>query len=81
MRGHLVLVIAGLNQPGIEGPEFVRELTLRLPHTPILALGQAGETAQDYPGTDVRFLPQTATPADILAAAIDMFSHRRAWAA
>lgn len=81
LRGNLALVIAGLNQPGISGPAFVRELTLRLPHTPVLAIGQAGESTQDYAGANVRFLPQQTSPADILAAAIDMLSHRRAWVA
>lgn len=81
LGGRLALVIAGLNQPGLDGPAFVRELSVRLPDTPILALGMAGETAQDYSGAHVRFLPQKASPSDILAAAVEMLSRRRARAA
>lgn len=70
--GNLVLVIAGLNLPGLAGPAFVREVAARLPGTPILALGRAGETAEDYPGRQVCFLPQDASPQEILAAATEI---------
>ncbi|MFZ0392703.1 MAG: response regulator [Terracidiphilus sp.] len=75
---NLALVIAGLNLPGLAGPAFVRELSRRLPQTPILALGRSGETAQDYPGNNVRFLPEQTGPADILGAATEMLSHVQA---
>jgi CheY-like chemotaxis protein len=75
---NVALVIAGLNLPGLAGPAFVRELSRRLPHTPILALGRPGETAQDYPGKNVRFLPEQASPSDILRTALQVLSHSRA---
>jgi CheY-like chemotaxis protein len=75
---NVALVIVGLNFPGLAGPGFVRELQRRLPHTPILALGRAGETAQDYPGRNVRFLPGHTSPSDILRAALELLSHSRA---
>ena len=74
----VALVIAGLNLPGMAGPAFVRELSRRIPQTPIVALGRQGETAEDYPDKNVRFLPDQASPADILNAATEMLSHARA---
>ncbi len=75
---NLALVIAGLNLPGMAGPAFVHELSRRLPHTLILALGRPGETEQDYPGKHVRFLPEQANPSEILGTAVKMLSHARA---
>ena len=75
---NVALVIAGLNLPGLVGPAFVREIAARLPTTPILALGRAGESAQDYPGKQLRFLPQQASPSEILAAATEMLTSLRA---
>ena len=43
-----------------------------------VALGRQGETAEDYPDKNVRFLPDQASPADILNAATEMLSHARA---
>ncbi len=74
----LALVIAGLNLPGMAGPTFVHELSRRLPHTLILALGRPGESAQDYPSKNVRFLPEQANPSEILGTAVKMLSHARA---
>ena len=75
---NVALVIAGLNLPGLAGPAFVGELAARLPGTPILALGRDGETAEDYPGRQVRFLPQLASPTEILTAATEILA--RPWA-
>lgn len=75
---NLALVIAALNLPGLPGPAFVAELSRRLPHTQILALGLSGETAQDYPSKNVRFLAAEASPAEIVRAATEMLSHVRA---
>jgi CheY-like chemotaxis protein len=77
-KSSLALVVAGLNLPGDAGPAFVRELNNRLPDTSILALGEAGEAASDYPGKNVRFLPQQASPSEILAAALSMLARARA---
>lgn len=74
----LALVIVGLNLPGLAGPAFVRELTRRQPKTPILALGRPEETAQDYPGGKVHFLPVEASPSDILAETMKMLTDTRA---
>lgn len=75
---NLALVVASLNLPGLAGPEFVRELTIRMPQMPVLAVASAGETPQDYPGTQVHFLPQQTSPEDILAAALESLAHPRA---
>lgn len=75
----IALVIAGLNlDGGLAGPAFVAELTRRFPLMPILALAREGETAQDYPGTSVRFLAANASPDEIVRAASDVLSHARA---
>lgn len=74
----LALVIVGLNLPGVAGPAFVRELSRRLPETPILALGRAGESTEDYPVKNVRFLPVQSSPSDILAEATKMLAPTRA---
>lgn len=76
--GKLALVIVGLNLPGVAGPAFVGELTRRLPHTPILALGREGETAENYPGRNVHYLPVQASPAEILAEASKILTPKRA---
>jgi CheY-like chemotaxis protein len=52
---NLSLVIAGHQMPGISGPDFVAELLRRIPELPILVLGGALETANDYPGDSVVF--------------------------
>ena len=76
--GNLALTIAGLGLPGVAGPAFVRELIRRLPTTPILAVGRAGETVLDYPTRNVRFLPHQTSPAEILAAAREILTQARA---
>ena len=78
LGANLALVIAGLKQSEVSGPAFVRALVSRLKVTPILAVGQPGETAQDYPRRNVRFLPAEASPEDILRAATETLSHARA---
>jgi len=62
----LALVVVALCQPGFSGPAFVRELTDRLPGTPVLVLGAPGEIAPDYRGEQVRFLPRRASSEDLL---------------
>lgn len=74
----LALVIAGLNLPGVAGPAFVRELALRLPTIPILAIGRADETAREYSGRNVRFLPLQASPSNIIVEATKILTEPRA---
>jgi DNA-binding response OmpR family regulator len=64
----LGLVIAGLRLPGLAGPTFVSELRARLPGTPVLVIGRAGESAKDYLGLNVRFLPREASSEELHAA-------------
>jgi ActR/RegA family two-component response regulator len=68
----LSLIVVALRQPGFSGPAFVRELTDRLPRTPVLVIGAPGEIAPDYGGNLVRFLPRQASCEDLLAGACDM---------
>jgi hypothetical protein len=55
---NLGLVIAGNHTLGIGGPAFVAELRVRIPALPILVLGMNGETASDYTGSRVLFIPR-----------------------
>jgi CheY-like chemotaxis protein len=70
----LGLVIVALTQPGLAGPQFVAELSARLPDVPILAIGRVGDVSHDYPATHVSFLPRHATAEDLLAGACDILS-------
>ena len=63
----LILVVVGLNRPGLGSPAFVAELTSRLPAVPVLVLGRNRDEAPFFEGSRVRFLPRTATPEQILA--------------
>jgi DNA-binding NtrC family response regulator len=67
--GQLGLVISGLNMPGIGGPAFVAELHERMPRVPVLVLGGGDETATDYKGGWVRFLPRPVAGNELLAVA------------
>lgn len=70
----LALIVVGLHLPGLSGPQFVSELTMRVPTVPVLVIGCPGETAQDYPGKSVRFLPHQASSHDVLAGARTILS-------
>ena len=63
----LGVVVVCLNRPGLGSPEFVAELTSRLPSVPVLVLGRSREEAAFYEGPNVRFLLRTA-PAELLIA-------------
>jgi len=63
----LGLVIVGLNRPGLGSPAFVAELTSRLPSLPVLVLGRGRDEAAFYVGENVRFLPRTASPEQVVA--------------
>jgi len=70
----LGLVISGQHMQGIGGPAFVAELHLRLPLLPVLVLGKAGETADDYAGEFLRFLPGPVAGEEMLALAGQMLA-------
>jgi CheY-like chemotaxis protein len=70
----LALIVVGLHLPGLAGPQFVSELTARVPHIPVLVIGRPGESAPDYPGKNVRFLPHNASSQDVLAGTRAMLS-------
>ncbi len=63
----LGLVIVGLNRPGLGSPAFVQELTSRLPAVPVLVLGNGREEAAFYESPNVRFLPRTAPPEQVIS--------------
>jgi DNA-binding NtrC family response regulator len=71
-RKRLGLVIVGLNRPGLSSPMFVAEITSRVPSVPVLVLGHSREEAVHYQGANVRFLPRTAPPEQILAVSRQM---------
>ncbi len=55
---NLGLVISGYHTLGFGGPAFVAELRARIPALPILVLGMTGESASDYTGSRVVFVPR-----------------------
>ncbi len=63
----LILVIADLHHPGLDGPEFVAEMHARLPGVPVLVLGGARAASAHDDG--VRFLSQYIAPEEMLHAA------------
>jgi CheY-like chemotaxis protein len=70
----LALVIVGLHEPGLAGPEFVNEITARIPGVPVLVIGRLGEIAPDYSGEQVCFLPRHASTDDLVMAAAGMLA-------
>jgi FixJ family two-component response regulator len=60
--------------PGVGAPAFVAELHERLPKVPVLVLGGGADTATDYHGGWVRFLPRPFAGEAILAAANEMLA-------
>lgn len=71
-RRSLGLVVVGLDRPGLGSPAFVAELTSRLPSVPVLVLGRDREEAAFYQGPNVRFLPRTVPPEQIVAVSRQM---------
>ena len=68
----LVLVVVGLIRPGLSSPVFVDELTSRLPSVPVLVLGPGRDESLYYQAPNVRFLPRTAAPEQMLAVSRQM---------
>jgi CheY-like chemotaxis protein len=65
IMGDLRLVISGQLTTGIGGRAFVSELRNRMPEIPILVLGTAQETRDDYAGDQVCFVAKPFS-ADLL---------------
>ena len=74
----LGLVVVGLNRPGLGSPAFVAELISRLPSVPVLVLGRGREEAAFYVGENVRFLPRTAPPEQVVALSRQMMGQSTA---
>lgn len=74
----LGLVVVGLNRPGLGSTAFVAELTSRLPSVPVLVLGRVREEAASYEGTNVRFLPRTAPPEQLVAVSRNLIEQHSA---
>jgi len=74
----LGLVVVGLNRPGLGSPDFVAELTSRLPSLPVLVLGRGREEAALYVGPNVRFLPRSVPSEQIIAVSRQMMEQHRA---
>lgn len=72
----LGLIVVDLRLPGVAGAAFVNELSARVPRMPILAIGRPGETASDYPGANIRFLPAGSLGNDVLATVRSVLSLR-----
>lgn len=74
--GRLGLVVSGSNQGCIDSPAFVAELHVRLPHVPVLVLGNANEAKSDYPGEWVRYLSRPKASEQILQTAQELLTPR-----
>jgi DNA-binding NtrC family response regulator len=71
---NLGLVISGHHTQGIGGPAFVAELNTRMPYLAVLVLGNAAESARDYPSDHVCFLPWPVISEGILTMADRMLT-------
>lgn len=70
----LGLVISGHHTTGIGGPAFVAELHERMPELPVLVLGGDEESAADYAGEHVEFLPRRHASQQIVPLARKMLA-------
>jgi DNA-binding NtrC family response regulator len=73
----LRLVISGQSRDGIGKPEFVAELHERMPAVPVLVLGAPTESAKDYVGENVTFLPRPLVPRQVVIAATELLSREK----
>jgi len=74
----LRLVISGHHTKGIGGPAFVAELHERIPGVPVLVLGAPEESAADYVGDHVAFLPRQRAPEQVVTITGQMLGRERA---
>jgi CheY-like chemotaxis protein len=65
----LGLVISDHHLPGIGGPMFAAELHIRMPWVPVLVLGAAGETEEDYAESGACFHSSPVTTKELLSLA------------
>jgi DNA-binding NtrC family response regulator len=72
---NLGLIISPHRLAGLSGPVFVAELHIRMPGLPVLVLGDSMESAREYSGDWVRFLPRPITTEEMLTAAGHMLAH------
>ena len=70
----LALIVVALRLPGMAGPAFVSELRSRLPKVPVLVIGRVGETASDYCGDNVSFVPRNTSGKELVRAVKRMLS-------
>ncbi len=70
------LVIVGLHLPGLGGPDFVSELTARLPWVHVLVLGGTTDKQTDYSGDNVRYLPKFLAAENLLTKCRQMLDRR-----
>jgi len=80
VAGGLALVIAGHHSAGFGGPEFVAELLVRRPDLKVIVIGGDSESARDYPGANVHFVPNRTSIAELtdLAGILMKECHRTA---
>jgi CheY-like chemotaxis protein len=71
---NLGLVIAYHNMPGIGGPAFVSELLNRMQDLPVLVLGGATGTQDDYVAIGACFRPRSISGDELLTLADQMLS-------
>jgi DNA-binding NtrC family response regulator len=71
---NLGLVISSHRPSGLDGPAFVAELHTRMPGLPVLVLGDSLDSAREYSGDWVRFLPRPVATEEMLAAASHMLA-------
>lgn len=74
--GRLVLVIADLHRPGLDGEDILAEMHARLPDVPMLVLGGPDRSLDGAQESSVRFLSRHAAPDEMLAAARQMVARK-----
>jgi DNA-binding NtrC family response regulator len=72
--GRLGLVVSGSSRGSIDSPAFVAELHERLPHVPVVVLGNSTEAGSDYPREYVRYLSRPHASEKILEAAEELLT-------
>jgi CheY-like chemotaxis protein len=73
----LGLVVSGQHLKGIRKTEFVAELHERMPELPVLVLGTQDESAGDYVGDNVAFLPRALAARQIVEFANKLLARHR----
>jgi DNA-binding NtrC family response regulator len=73
----LGLVISGQHLKGIGKPEFVAELHERMPEMPVLILGAADDSPNDFTGENVAFLPRSLASHQMVPLANKLLARNR----